>query len=281
MSTAASASSFVTSDDVRLVYRDNGGEGVPLVMLHGWLQSQTAFHYQFDQLSRRVITVDFRGHGDSDKPDHGHRMARLAVDVNELLDHLRLERVDALGWSLGVSVWWSFIDLFGTSRLRRFVIVDQPTSIAGLPWMTEEDRAARGVLWDLPLVEQIVDQLCREGSALTIDGIVAGSLESGVDPADVEVLAAGMRAADGLQAAKILFDHSTQDWADVQPRIDVPTLVIGIEGSHVTTESQRSTAQRIPGAEVHIFPADVANTHFPFLQNPAAFNPVLEEFLAR
>jgi pimeloyl-ACP methyl ester carboxylesterase len=79
----------------------------------------------------------------------------------------------------------------------------------------------------------------------------------------------------------LLFDHCAQDWRDVLPRIDVPTLVIGCEGSHVDQSSQRYIAEQIPNAALHVFPADVASSHFSFLENPTAFNKVVDDFLAR
>jgi len=42
---------------------------------------------------------------------------------------------------------------------------------------------------------------------------------------------------------------------------------------------QRFLGEQIPGARVHIFPADVASSHFPFLQNPHTFNDQLTDFL--
>ena len=65
------------------------------------------------------------------------------------------------------------------------------------------------------------------------------------------------------------------------PRIDIPTLVIGCDGSHVDPSSQRYIAEQIPGADLHVFPADVASSHFPFLENPDAFNAVVGAFLDR
>jgi pimeloyl-ACP methyl ester carboxylesterase len=271
---------FVTNDGVSIAYRDNGGDGIPLVMLHGWLQSQDAFHFQLDGLNpRRVVTLDFRGHGESGHPEYGFRIARLAADIRDFLDHLQLAQVDALGWSLGASVWWSFIDVFGSTRLRKLVIVDKPAAIARMPWMSDDDATERGTIWDLPLLAQIVESVCVGGSGETIAGIVTESRDRHVDESAIEVLVDGMRRADAFQVGKLLFDHSTQDWADVLPRIDVPTLVVGCEGSHVPTQSQRSSARSIPGGQVHIFPSELANSHFPFLQNPTAFNTVLEAFL--
>nr|WP_238589380.1 hypothetical protein [Pseudonocardia sp. HH130629-09] len=77
----------------------------------------------------------------------------------------------------------------------------------------------------------------------------------------------------------LLFDHCAQDWHDVLPRIDVPTLVVGCEGSHVSPESQRWIAERVPGARLHVFGTDEANSHLVFLENPAAFDAVVEDFL--
>src|SRR5690348_17834083 len=75
---------FTTRDGVELRYTDTGGEGVPLVMLHGWGQTQAMFRHQVEGLGRRVVTVDQRGHGVSAKPHHGYRIARLARDAQEL-----------------------------------------------------------------------------------------------------------------------------------------------------------------------------------------------------
>ncbi|SCF84907.1 alpha/beta fold hydrolase [Streptomyces sp. Ncost-T10-10d] len=77
----------------------------------------------------------------------------------------------------------------------------------------------------------------------------------------------------------LLYDHCAQDWRDVLPRVDVPTLVIGCEGSHVSPVSQQFIAGRIPGARLRVFPAGVVNSHFPFRENPPAFNAVVDTFL--
>ena len=272
---------MITNDGVELSYRDSGGRGVPLVMLHGLGQTQQAFTRQFELLgkNRRIITVDFRGHGESGKPTHGYRIARLAADVAELLDHLQLDVVDALGWSMGASVWWSYIDLFGTSRIHRLVVVDQPTVIVKAPWMNDLEHAAAGSIWDLATLGAIVTGQCApEPPEPNVDSL-AWSYTGEMDPVVLDILVEGMRAGAPFEIGKLLCDHSMQDWRDVLPRIDVPTLVIGSEGSHVTPDSQRDTARQIPDAEVHIFTKAVASSHFPFLQNPQAFNIVLERFL--
>ncbi|WP_327315686.1 alpha/beta fold hydrolase [Streptomyces sp. NBC_01235] len=46
-------------------------------------------------------------------------------------------------------------------------------------------------------------------------------------------------------------------------------------------DSQRFIAEQIPDARLHVFPTEVASSHFPFLENHVAFNSVVEKFLAQ
>ncbi|MFI8966395.1 alpha/beta fold hydrolase [Streptomyces sp. NPDC053493] len=273
---------MTTTDGTRIAYRDTGGEGVPLVMLHGWSQTQAMFRHQVAELSpgRRVVTHDLRGHGVSGKPRHGYRVARLARDVLELVDHLGLDRFDALGWSMGVSVWWSFVDQYGTGRIRRLVAVDQPAAVAAVPWTTEREQRDAGAIFDVAELLALGAALAAPGGDAVRAGFVRGMFSGEPDPAVLAFVTEEIASTPAHAGVPLLFDHCAQDWRDVLPRIDVPTLVIGCEGSHVHPDSQRFVAARIPGARLHVFPADVANSHFPFLENPAAFNAVVEEFLA-
>lgn len=273
---------LITTDGARLAYQDTGGEGAPLVMLHGWGQTQAMFRHQVEGLApgRRVVTVDLRGHGKSGTPRHGYRIARLSRDVLELVDHLGLDRFDALGWSMGVSVWWSFIDQYGTGRIRRFVAVDQPAAVAAVPWMTEREQHDSGAVFDVSGLLYLGAALAGPEGDTVLADFVRGMFSGEPDPEVLAFVAEEIRSTPAHAGVPLLFDHCAQDWRDVLPRIDVPTLVIGCEGSHVHPDSQRFVAERIPGARLHVFASDVASSHFLFLENPPAFNAVVEEFLA-
>ena len=249
-------------------------------MLHGWGQTQAMFRHQVAGLAprRRVVTVDQRGHGRSAKPHHGYRIARLSRDAQELLDHLGIDRADVLGWSMGVSVWWSFIDQFGTDRIRRFVAVDQPAAVAAVPWMSAEEQTDSGAIFDVSVLLGLGAALAGPESAKA-RRVRAQHVLRRARPRGLVVRARGDRTRPPYAGVPLLLDHCAQDWRDVLPRIDVPTLVIGCDGSHVDPSSQRYIADQIPGAELHVFATDVANSHFPFLENPAAFNAVVEKFL--
>lgn len=271
---------FTTGDGVTLTYRDSGGDGIPLVMLHGWGQTQAMFRHQLEGLgASRVVTLDFRGHGVSEKPHHGYRIARLARDVDELLDHLGLEHVDALGWSMGVSVWWSYLDQFGQDRVRRFVAVDQPAAVAAVPWMSETEQAESGAIFDVAGLLDLGAALAGPDTVAVREAFVHSMFSGRTDPELLAFVDLETASTPPYAGVPLLFDHCAQDWRDVLPRITVPTLVLGCDGSHVSPASQQYIADHISGARLHVFPTDVASSHFAFLENPPAFNAVVAEFL--
>lgn len=98
---------LVASDGVKIHYLVAGGGGPPVVLIHGytanaqdkWFKTGVAPLLARD---RRVVAIDCRGHGLSDKPHdpllYGPQMAE---DVVELMDHLGIERAHVHGFSMG------------------------------------------------------------------------------------------------------------------------------------------------------------------------------------
>ncbi|MEU9123176.1 alpha/beta fold hydrolase [Streptomyces sp. NPDC048506] len=85
----------------RLHYEDHG-TGRPLVFLHGWGTSGRVWDAQAADLmsDHRVITVDWRGCGRSDRPTTGYTIADITHDVLEFVDALALERPVLIGSSI-------------------------------------------------------------------------------------------------------------------------------------------------------------------------------------
>ncbi|MFB7894280.1 alpha/beta fold hydrolase [Microbacterium sp. NPDC056044] len=261
--------------------RDTGGDGPALVLLHGWGQTQAMFRGQVAGLApaRRVVTYDMRGHGVSAKPGHGYRIARLAADLRDVLDALGIERADLLGWSMGASVIWSYLELFGAGRVRSLVLVDQPAAVVAVPWMTEGEQAAAGSILPVDGLTALGGAIHGDDSGDVVRAFVRSMFTGDVDDGLWDFVAGEIAQTPPSAAVPLLFDHGVQDWRDVLPNIALPTLVVGSEGSHVSPDSQRAVAERIPGARLHVFPREVASSHFPFLENPAAFNAVVTTFL--
>lgn len=96
---------------VEIDYLDEG-EGEPIVLVHGFASSKNVnwvyptWVSELKKQGRRVIALDNRGHGDSAKlydPENYH-IGIMAGDVRALMDHLQLDRVDMMGYSLGARI---------------------------------------------------------------------------------------------------------------------------------------------------------------------------------
>lgn len=101
----------------------NAGGGRPVLLLHGAAAELHSWEPVAERLAARchVVAVDLRGHGDSDRAADGYRVGGFVDDAVHLLDALGLERVDAVGHSLGARI---AIGLAGSrpQRVRRLVL---------------------------------------------------------------------------------------------------------------------------------------------------------------
>ncbi|MEV0224926.1 alpha/beta hydrolase [Streptomyces sp. NPDC050704] len=94
---------MVVRDGVRLVCRDWGGLGHPVVLLHGLAGHAGEWDVPARLLTRRfrVVAVDQRGHGASDRYPHDVSRSAYVADIAAVIDQLELERPVLVGQSLG------------------------------------------------------------------------------------------------------------------------------------------------------------------------------------
>ena len=94
----------VTTGDLRFHYRDWGGRGWPVVLLHGLASTSHSWDLVAPLLVEhaRVIALDLRGHGLSDKPDEGYDFETLSADVFEIASQLIVHTDARDGLSSGV-----------------------------------------------------------------------------------------------------------------------------------------------------------------------------------
>ena len=133
MPASAPESRRATVGDLSFHYLDFGGSGRPLLFLHA-----TGFHARLWMpyarrfaAGRRVLCLDQRGHGESDKPPTGYRWEAFAEDLVGFLEALELRDVDAVGHSMGGTVIAAAVTA-GTRRIARAVLLD-PVLIPGSP----------------------------------------------------------------------------------------------------------------------------------------------------
>ena len=96
----------IECNGVRLAYEERGAGAPAFVFVHGWTCNRSAFAPQVEYFSRRrrVIILDLRGHGESEKPDGDYTIEIFADDVARLIERLELGKVIAVGHSMGGAV---------------------------------------------------------------------------------------------------------------------------------------------------------------------------------
>lgn len=273
---------FRTSDGVTLRFLD-AGRGSPLLLLPGWSQTAAMYRRQLDTFSatHRVIALDWRGHGASEKAAHGYRVSRFAADLHEFLRGEDLHDVVALGHSMGCAVLWAYWNLFGRERLRALVLVDQPPMHLPLPGWSEEERARAGcVMTEESLAALLAGLLDADADQAAVTrSFLRTMLLPTVSSEELEFLVGENLKLPREAAARLLKDTACADWRDLIPQIDVPTLVVSGAAGHVPLASQEWIRDQIPGAQLAAFGATEGGSHFVFREGAEPFNRALRGFL--
>lgn len=274
--------SFTTSDDVRISYWE-AGEGEPLVFVPGWSANGAEYINVMYLLSRdyHVYVMDPRNQGLSQRVEHGGRISRFSMDLKELSDHLKLEKANYAGWSMGASVLWGYIDLFGTSRIDKAVFIDEPISIYSHVDWSEQERLDAGGTTTSP--ERMVDGFTggKPLNALVTD-LVPWERAPLMDSPYYENSASFAQhfiKNDPKAVGRVLFNHIVNDWRDViQHKIDVPVAIFSGEYSN-NLPSQRWIHKTVPQSQLFVYSKAEQGDHFLMFKNPVKFTSDLRAFL--
>lgn len=133
-----------TRDRTRLFFTEWGTtDGAPVVFIHGLALGMDMWEYQILDLAERglhCISYDQRGNGHSDQPGHGYDFNTLAEDLATLLEHLNLEKVTLVGYSLGGGVVARYLSRYGTGRIARVALIASMT-----PYLQKSDENPEGM----------------------------------------------------------------------------------------------------------------------------------------
>lgn len=122
----------INVNDIRLAYQRRG-RGTPMVLLHGYPLD----HHLWDEVAPLLedtfdlILPDLRGFGSSSTVDSFYAMEDMAADIAALLDHLKIEKADIVGHSMGGYVALAFARLYpnrvsGLGLVSSQVLADPP-----------------------------------------------------------------------------------------------------------------------------------------------------------
>jgi len=254
---------------IRLAYVDEGS-GPPLVLVHGFPLDHAMWDAQIEALKGeyRVIVPDLRGFGQSEVTEGTVTMGQFADDVAGLLDALGVrEPVVLVGLSMGGYVAFQFFRRH-RGRLRALVLCDS-RAVADTPQAAAVRReTAEKVLGEGPgsLVENMPSKLLAAATLKDRPGVAEslGRVIASTDPRAIAAASLGMAERSDVTA--------------MLPEIDCPTLVVvGSEDAISPPEEMRRIAGAIPGARLVEVP-DAG--HMSPMENPAAVNAALREFLA-
>jgi non-heme chloroperoxidase len=213
------------SAPVELYYEDHGS-GRPVVLIHGFPLSGRAWERQEPALlaaGHRVITYDRRGFGKSSQPSAGYDYDTFAADLDKLLTALDLREADLAGHSMGGGEIARYLGRYGTSQVRRAVI------ISGVPpYLLQTPETPHGV------PQEVFDQI---EAALTADRFayftewnknffnLDQTLGSRISPEAVQdAWGAAVSASPAGTIACVPAWHT--DFRADLPKIDIPVLVL-------------------------------------------------------
>lgn len=125
--TTPSTSTMVEIGELSLHITTYDGNGPKVLLIHGIGSSSRDFDPVIDGLTEVMtpITLDLRGHGESDKPNTGYHYEDYASDLDLLLKTLGMDRPIILGHSLGgiITLWWA---MHHPDTARALIIEDSP-----------------------------------------------------------------------------------------------------------------------------------------------------------
>jgi pimeloyl-ACP methyl ester carboxylesterase len=255
---------------VHLAYIDMGDpKGPPVILIHGYTDNARDWVPLIPDLSRRyrLIVVDIRGHGRSDKPECCYARIDFAYDIKLLLDGLHIARADVVGHSLGSMITQVLAEEW-PDRVRKVVLIsstggprpgspphqpafDFAAQIRKLKEPIEPDSPFMIAWWDSPKpVDPDFIRRERIDSARIPLAVWLAVLDQGVNFSDLQ------RNLPKLQAPALLI------WGSDDPIME--------------EEGRQTLREGLPSATVKVF---AGLGHNPFWEDPQGVADVINPFL--
>jgi non-heme chloroperoxidase len=263
--------------DIEIYYEDHG-MGQPVVLIHGYPLNGHSWEKQERVLLEagyRVITYDRRGFGQSSQPVIGYDYNTFAADLNSLLEHLDLNNLVLVGFSMGTGEVTRYLGNYGSARVSKAVLMG-----AIPPFLLKTSDNPEGV--DQSVFDGIKDAVVADRPAYFkafLDNFYNVDVLGGTRISDQAWQNSfNVAVTASATAAYACVDTWLTDFRGDLPKIDVPTLLIHGDADRILPYA--ATAKRLPGlikdltfVTVEGGPHNIAWTH------PDVVNPALLQFL--
>lgn len=254
----------------RIYYEDYGSGDTAIVLIHGWGMNLRVWDYSLDALVEegfRVVALDHRGCGGSDKDFAEMGIKAIAADAVALVEHLKLERVVLNGWSLGGAVAVEAASSLAQRCAGLFL-----TCAASPVYIQKSDFPHGGTPQGLAdtLVAMSADRV--NFLAAMSQGVCASEVS---DDVIRWMLAIFLQASP--RAAKSLAELGPLDQRATLASLEMPILsIVGAKDQVVDPEVCRSVIQYNPGARI----VELENAgHAPFIDDTGRYNSELISFI--
>jgi non-heme chloroperoxidase len=263
--------------DIEIYYEDHGS-GRPVVLIHGYPLNGRSWERQERELLAagfRAINYDRRGFGLSSQPTTGYDYDTFAGDLNALLDHLALDEVDLVGFSMGTGEVTRYLAKYGSGRVRKAALLGVIP-----PFLLKTDDNPEGV--DGSVFEGIKAAIVADRYAYFkdfLDNFYNVDRLGGTRISD-QAWQASFNVAAGASpyATYACVDTWLTDFRADLPKIDIPVLVV--HGKEDRILPYEATAKRLPAlvadlklVSVEGGPHNIGWTH------PEEVNKALLDFL--
>jgi pimeloyl-ACP methyl ester carboxylesterase len=264
---------------IKLSYLEWNQGKEPLILLHGLADHGLVWSNLGDFLSENyhIIAPDLRGHGESSKPKTGYTFAEIIEDLEGLLKHLNLSKINVIGHSWGgklAAIWATQNpDLFKT-----LVLVD-PFFIDKMPsWFELTFPILYQLLPFLKMLGPFPDYQTAEKLAKSLKQY------QGWSELQQKVFQTGMeQKPDGKWGSKFVIQARNETFIDVMKvagltkNLDIPTLFIKPQKGLNRSEFQLKPYKKyLTNLQIQ----EVPGNHWPFLVEPDSFNQAIAFFLS-
>jgi pimeloyl-ACP methyl ester carboxylesterase len=274
-------SKFVEANGLRLHVRDWGGDGTPIVLLHGLASNARIWDFVAPLLASyaRVVAIDQRGHGLSDRPEDGYSHDEVTADLAELVDALQFERPAIVGHSWGANVAVCFAAQ-RPDRVAGVALVDGGTFelAAGMSWEEAERTMAPPRLAGTPRA-RFLELVNRGDMGKVWSEQVEQILLANFDVREDDTIAPRLTFERHMKIVRAIYEYHPQE---LLPRIESPVLMLPTirDGDREWAERKRAAVARAeqlaPRAQTHWFEDAI---HDVPLQRPGEVAQVLVDFL--
>lgn len=256
----------ISVNGVQIYYELQGAEGRPVILfLHGLGSSVRDWEYQIPYFAAdyRVLLIDMRGHGRSDKPKGPYTMSLFASDVIAVLDALKIDSVHLVGLSMGGMIAFQLaVDC--PQRIRSMIIVNSGPAV--VPRTLKEKFG----IWLRFFIVRAMG-MRKMGETLAPRLFVEPSQENLRQTFIARWAENDPRAY--LDTLRAIVGWSVEDKI---AQISIPTLVVASDQDYTPVAAKEAYIAKMSKAELKI----IENAHHAVAaERPDAFNEVVRSFI--